>query len=88
MENSCADSCEFSSFIQIGNEKYEIVKHEEKSTTSKISIEKILENISYLKEKSDVFTQKIIDNNKFLIQQEKNLKKDDEDLNENFGEEN
>ncbi len=87
MENSNLNSSDFSSHMQIGSSKYEIINNNDISITSKISIDKILENISYLKEKSDNLIQNIIDNNKFLLQQEKISKKNDEDVMENFIEE-
>lgn len=73
---------EYMSEIIIGNEKYPI--HLEKSQNlNELNFDKIIENISKLRSQSDMFLQKVIDDNKFLIAF-KNKKTNDE----NFEEEN
>ena len=68
--------------INIGNERIPI--HQEKSENlNEINFDKIIENVNKLRIQSDVFLQKIIDNNKFLIANKK--KKNDD---ENFEDEN
>ena len=77
----------FESEIQVGNTNYNIIKDEVDHTSSELNLDQIISNVWKLREKSDIFLQQIIDNNKFLLTIEKKGKKDDEEE-ENIEDEN
>ena len=87
MENITSESNNSECKIHIGHNIYPIFNQTEYIPSSEISIDQILDNISVLKDKSDVYIQKIIENNKFLIQAEKKQKKEEDQEEVENGEE-
>jgi hypothetical protein len=87
MENITSEGKNFECKIQIGNNIYPIYDQTENTPSSEISINQILDNILILQKKSDVYIQKIIENNKFLLQAEKKPKKEEDQEEVENGEE-
>lgn len=66
--------------MKIGSQAYHIHKVEHVGENKSLTLNDIINHIQSLKENTDPFLQKIIDNNKFLIQDTKNkTKKPDEE---------